>query len=92
MYAVLEAMLAGVPIVATRAGAVPQLIEHNKHGLLVQPGSATELCEAMVKMLGDDTKRQEFGKQAQLRVLSDFAPHNELEAYWQIYQECLTSQ
>jgi len=86
---VLEAMLAGVPIVATRVGAVPQLIEDGKHGLLVQPGSATELYEAMVKMLDDDTKRQEYGKQAQQRVLSEFAPHSELEAYWEVYQECL---
>jgi L-malate glycosyltransferase len=89
---VLEAMLAGVPIVATRAGAVPELIEHNKHGLLVSPGSATELCEAMIKMLDDDTTRQEFGKQARQRVLTKFAPHKELEAYWEIYQECLSSE
>jgi L-malate glycosyltransferase len=85
---VLEAMLAGVPIVATRAGAVPQLIEHGKHGLLVRPGSATELCEAMIKMLEDDTNKPEYGKQAQQRVLSEFAPLKELAAYWKIYQEC----
>jgi len=85
---VLEAMLAGVPIVATRAGAVPELIEDGKHGLLVHPGSATELHEAMITMLDDNTNRQEFGKQAQQRVLSEFAPHRELEAYWKIYQEC----
>ncbi|HXL35951.1 MAG TPA: glycosyltransferase [Ktedonobacteraceae bacterium] len=89
---VLEAMLAGVPIIATRAGAVPQLIENGKHGLLVQPGSATELCEAMIKMLEDNTNRQEYGNQAQQRVLSEFAPHKELEAYWKIYQECRKSQ
>ena len=89
---VLEAMLAGVPIVATRVGAVPELIEDGKHGLLVQPGSATELYEAMVKMLDDNTNRQEFGKQARERVLSEFAPHRELEAYWEIYKECLKSK
>jgi glycosyltransferase involved in cell wall biosynthesis len=87
---VLEAMLAGVPIVATRAGAVPQLIEDGKHGLLVQPGSATELCEAMLKMLDDDTNRQEYGNLAHQRVLNEFAPNKELEAYWEVYQECLS--
>jgi glycosyltransferase involved in cell wall biosynthesis len=86
---VLEAMLAGVPIVATRVGAVPELIEDGKHGLLVPPGSATELHEAMVKMLHDDSTRQEYGNQAQQRVLREFALHRELEAYWKIYQECL---
>jgi glycosyltransferase involved in cell wall biosynthesis len=89
---VLEAMLAGVPIVATRVGSVPKLIEDGIHGLLVSSGSATELCEALIKMLDDDTKRQEFGKQARQRVLTKFASHKELEAYWEVYQECLKSK
>jgi L-malate glycosyltransferase len=88
----LEAMLAGVPIVATRAGSVPELIEHDKHGLLIHPGSATELYEAMIKMLDDDTNRQEYGNQAQQRVLTKFTLQKELTAYWEIYQECLSSK
>jgi len=84
----LEAMLAGVPIVATRVGAIPELIEDGKHGLLVHSGSATELHQAIVTMLADNTNRQEFGNLAQQRVLSEFAPNKELEAYWKIYQEC----
>jgi glycosyltransferase involved in cell wall biosynthesis len=86
---VLEAMLAGVPIVATRVGAVSQLIEDGEHGLLVHPGSATELCEAIIKMLDNDTIRQQFGIRARQQVLSEFAPHKELEAYWGVYQECI---
>ena len=88
---VLEAMLASLPIVATRAGAVPELIEHGKHGLLVQPGSATDLYEALAKMLDAGTGKQKYGKQAQKRVLAEFAPQRELSAYWEIYQECLQS-
>lgn len=88
---VLEAMLASLPIVATRAGAVPELIEHGKHGLLVQPGSATDLYEALAKMLDAGTGKQKYGKQAQKRVLAEFAPQRELTAYWEIYQECLQS-
>ncbi|HEX9131312.1 MAG TPA: glycosyltransferase [Ktedonobacteraceae bacterium] len=89
---ILEAMLAGVPIVATRVGAVPALIEDGKHGLLVQPGSATELCDAFVRMLGVGTDKQEYGKQAQERVLAEFAPQRELAAYWEVFQECLRSR
>jgi glycosyltransferase involved in cell wall biosynthesis len=89
---VLEAMLAGLPIVATRPGAVPELIEHGKHGLLVQPGSATDLYEALAKMLDAGTAKQKYGKQAQKRVLAEFAPQRELAAYWEIYQECLRSK
>ena len=85
---VLEAMLAGIPIVATRAGAVPELIEDGKHGLLVQPGSAIELRDALLKMLDAGIGRQKYGKQAQERVLAEFAPQKELAAYWEVYQEC----
>jgi glycosyltransferase involved in cell wall biosynthesis len=81
-------MLAGIPIVATRVGAVPELIEDGKHGLLVPTGSATALCEALSKMFNDNTTRQDFGKQAQKRVLSKFAPQIELATYWGIYQQC----
>lgn len=86
---VLEAMLAGTPIVATRAGAVQELIEDGKHGLLVQPGSATELRDALLNMLDAATDRQQYGKQAQERVLAEFAPQRELTAYWEVYQDCL---
>jgi glycosyltransferase involved in cell wall biosynthesis len=89
---VLEAMLAGTPIVATRAGAVPELIENGKHGLLVQPGSATELRDALLNMLDAAASRQQYGKQAKERVLTQFAPHRELTAYWEVYQECLSCE
>jgi glycosyltransferase involved in cell wall biosynthesis len=86
---VLEAMLAGIPIVATRSGAVPELIENGKHGLLVRPGSATELCEAMARMLDTGTDRYRYGEQARERVLTRFAPQRELAEYREVYQECL---
>ncbi len=82
---VLEAMLAGIPIVATRSGAVPELIEDGKHGLLVRPGSATELCEAMASMLDIGTDRYRYGEQARERVLTRFAPQRELEEYREVY-------
>jgi L-malate glycosyltransferase len=90
--AVLEAMLAGAPIVATRSGAVPEMLEDGKQGLLVPPGSATALYEAIVKMLSPGTDRQQYGQEARIRALTQFAPHGELEAFMEVYQECfLTS-
>jgi glycosyltransferase involved in cell wall biosynthesis len=87
---VLEAMLAGIPIVATRVGAVPELIEDGKHGLLVQPGSTDGLCEAMLKMLDTNFDSQQYGKQARERVLTEFGTQKELESYWNVYRECLS--
>jgi glycosyltransferase involved in cell wall biosynthesis len=49
--AVLEYMAAGRPIVATRVGAVPELIEDGSHGLLVPPDAAGALADALERML-----------------------------------------
>ena len=86
--AVLEAMLAGLPIVATRSGALPEMIEDGKEGLLVRTGSAVELCEALVKMLSTQDGGLEYGQRARELVLTRFAPRQELEAYKELYEAC----
>src|SRR5579859_1113377 len=87
--AVLEAMLAGLPIAASRAGALSQMIEHGKEGLLVRPGSATELCEAIMQVLSDANASRKFGEKAKERVLTYFTMERELDEYMQVYRECL---
>ncbi|HEY6542936.1 MAG TPA: glycosyltransferase [Ktedonobacteraceae bacterium] len=89
--AVLEAMLAGLPIAASRAGALPQVIEHGKEGLLARTGSATELCEAIMQILSEGDASRKFGERARERALTYFAPGRELDEYVQVYGECLTA-
>jgi glycosyltransferase involved in cell wall biosynthesis len=48
---VMEAMAAGVPVVAARSGGIPEMIEHEVSGLLVTPGRADELAAAIVRTL-----------------------------------------
>ncbi len=89
--AVLEAMLAGLPIAASRAGALPYMIEHGKEGLLVRPGSATELYEAIIQILNKEDAGEQFGERAKEQALTYFAPGRELEDYVQVYRECLAA-
>ncbi len=49
----LEGMAAARPMVVTSTGAIPELIEHEKTGLVVTPGSALEMALAMDRFLGD---------------------------------------
>jgi L-malate glycosyltransferase len=84
--AVLEAMLAGVPIVAARSGALPDMIEHGKEGLLVPPGSSVELCDAIERILGDGEAGKVYGKRARERALRQFAPQREVEEYVEMYR------
>lgn len=50
---VLEALAAGVPVVSTRVGGVPYIVEHDKTALLVEAGDVTGMAEAIVRILTD---------------------------------------
>jgi glycosyltransferase involved in cell wall biosynthesis len=63
-----EAMAAGLPVVACRAAAVPELVEDGRTGLLVTPRSPEELAMAMEKVLTSEALRRELGDNGRRRV------------------------
>ncbi|OGL02003.1 MAG: hypothetical protein A3E31_03030 [Candidatus Rokubacteria bacterium RIFCSPHIGHO2_12_FULL_73_22] len=63
-----EAMAAGLPVVACRAAAVPELVEDRRTGLLVTPRRPDELATAMETLLMDDDLRRELGARGAERV------------------------
>jgi glycosyltransferase involved in cell wall biosynthesis len=71
--AVLEAMAAGVPVVATRVGGVPDLIDVGRTGLLVEPGDSAELAEGLAALLADDAQRAAMATAARDRAVTHFA-------------------
>jgi glycosyltransferase involved in cell wall biosynthesis len=68
--AVLESMAAGVPVVATRVGGIPELIDDGVDGLLVEPGDAAGLAEAMTRLATDEALRVRLGAAARKRARS----------------------
>ncbi len=62
--AVLEAMASGLPCVAPRSGAVPELISDGVEGLLVAPGSVEELRSAILRLARDPAERQGMAARA----------------------------
>jgi glycosyltransferase involved in cell wall biosynthesis len=58
---VCEAMAAGIPVVASRVGGLPDLVQDGRTGLLVQPGQAEDLARAMVSLQLDLTAAKELG-------------------------------
>ena len=67
-----ESMAMGVPVVATNLSAIPELVETEKTGLLVDPGSPEKMAEAMIRMLTDTDLRTRIIAAAQQRVVRDF--------------------
>jgi len=68
----LESMAMGVPVVATAISAIPELVETEKTGLLVQPGQPKQLAEAMIRLLTDTELRTRVISAARKRVMQDF--------------------
>ncbi len=63
-YVLSEAMRAGVAIIATAVGGVPEMIDDDMTGLLVQPGNHLELAEAIERLVGDSDLRQRMALNA----------------------------
>ncbi len=63
--AVVEAMAAGLPVVASRAGALSELVRDGENGILVAPGDSEGLAGALRRLLGDADLRHRFGMAGQ---------------------------
>ena len=68
----LEAMSCGIPLVGTRVGGIPDLIEHGRTGLLVEPGDPRELAQALAQLVVNTDMCRELGKRARAKVLDRF--------------------
>jgi glycosyltransferase involved in cell wall biosynthesis len=71
--AILEAMAAGVPVVATAVSGNPEAVEDGLTGVLVPPESGTALAEALIALLGDPERRRRMGEAARARVAERFS-------------------
>ena len=70
----LEAMRWGTPVVGTRAGAIPEVVEDGVSGTLVPPGSPGDLAEAIISLLNDEGRRRQLGEAGRRRVEAHFTP------------------
>jgi len=87
-YAVAEALLDRRPVVASAIGAIPELVEHEVTGLLVPPGDADALCEAVDRAL-IDAAATGWGEAGRERVAGLGEPRRHLEGLLSIYRETM---
>jgi len=70
--AIIEAMAAGLPVVATRVGGIPEVVVEGETGLLVEPGNPPELAEVIVHLLTNPYTRRQMGIKGRQRVEAYF--------------------
>jgi glycosyltransferase involved in cell wall biosynthesis len=90
--AVIEYMGAGLPIVATRVGGVPDLIEDGVHGVLVEPGDPAGLAAAIDDLLSDPARASELGAQARERRRREFGLDLMVHNVEALYEELLAAR
>jgi glycosyltransferase involved in cell wall biosynthesis len=87
----LEAMSAGLPVVGTEVGGVPEAVDHEISGLLVPPRQPAALASAVVRLLQDTQAAIQFGHAAKAAVLSHFSPEAQRRSIVDVYKRLLPS-
>lgn len=83
----LEAMAFGKAVVVTPVGGIPEAVQHEQQGLLVQPGQPRELADALLRLLQDGELRLRLGQQARQRVAERFGVERVLGQVADLYRE-----
>ena len=85
--AVLEAMAAGVPVVASRVGSIPEVIRSGENGLLVPPGDAPALAGAIERLVEDDALARRLAAAARRTVEERYSAQRMADGYAALFQE-----
>lgn len=87
----LEAMAAGLPVVASAVGGIPDIIEDGVHGFLVPPGDVNALSDALGRLLADEELRIRMGMAGRRRIIERYVPERVLPQIDRLYQSVLTT-
>jgi glycosyltransferase involved in cell wall biosynthesis len=89
---ILEAMAAGLPVVASRVGGVAELVVHGETGLLVSPGDPESFAAAVQRVLDDSDLRRRLGEAGRERVRTHFDLASVQHAHLSVYRRELASR
>jgi glycosyltransferase involved in cell wall biosynthesis len=84
-----EAMACGTPVIATRAGALPEIVGDDGTGILVPPADPPALAAAIKRLLDDKPLRQRMGESARERIEKSFSWEVAAKKTLEVYRELL---
>ncbi len=84
-----EAMAAGKPVIATRVGGIPDIIEDGENGILVPPEDSNAMANAILRLANDDDLRDKLGKNARKKFAESYSSEAILSKIEALYDELL---
>jgi len=82
--AILSAMAASLPVIATNVGGIPELVQHEENGLLVPPADPVALAQAIQRLADDPAEAIRMGRQGRLRVERQFTLQRMIQQFEQL--------
>lgn len=82
----IEALACGTPVVTTRVGGIPEVVDDEETGLLVEPGNATALADAVLRLLNDPDLRETLGKNGRQHVEDTFSTQTIADQQLELYE------
>jgi glycosyltransferase involved in cell wall biosynthesis len=86
-----EAMLCETPVVAFESGGLPDVVQHERTGLLVSERSPDTLANAVTELLARDDGGRALGEAGRMHALATFAPESVARRYVDIYRSAIAS-
>ena len=87
----LEAMERARPVIASAVGGLPEIVVDGETGLVVEPGDAEALADAIVSLAGDLGRAAAMGRAGRERALAEFPPERSAERIEELYRAALGS-
>lgn len=82
---IIEAMRAGLPVIASNVGGIPELVEDQKTGFLFEKGNERELSSRMVELYQDSDLRTRMGRAGRNKFLNEFGEQGMLTSLFRLY-------
>jgi len=88
--AILEYMICNKPVIASKVGGVPEIINHGETGLLFEPGNVEELVESILRLIKDNLFMEYLGNNGRRYVEKHFTLDREFNDHLLIYEKVFT--